>query len=102
MRDGSPIEWMLSLPLYHFLKRQSEPFGEPELTVAWERELAVGLKSAQEKSSTKERCVMYRCHSRYPVVPLTHFFGQLPSVHSLLYLQCFCYYTKVKHNMVKL
>ena len=53
--EGSPIEWMLALPLYHFLKEQSEPFGEPELTVLWERELIIGLKSAQQKANKLEK-----------------------------------------------
>ena len=49
---GSPIEWMLALPLYHFLKGQTEPFGEPELTIKWEREQDLGLKSVQQKSNS--------------------------------------------------
>ena len=52
---GSPIEWMLALPLYHFLKEQSEPFGEPELNIVWEREQSLGLKSVQQKSNSMER-----------------------------------------------
>ena len=55
IRDGgSPIEWMLALPLYHFLKKQSEPFGEPGLSVVWEMEQSLGLKSVQQKSHSME------------------------------------------------
>ena len=50
--EGSPVEWMLALPLYHFLKERSEPFGEPELTITWERELSLGLKSVQQKAKS--------------------------------------------------
>ena len=53
--DGSLIEWMQSLPLYHFLKQQSEPFGEIELTVAWEKDLELGLRDAKQKASNSER-----------------------------------------------
>ena len=53
--DGSPIEWMLSLPLHHFLKQQSEPYGEAELDVVWERDLALGLRSARKKARNLEK-----------------------------------------------
>ena len=53
--DGSPIEWMLSLPLYHFLKQQSEPYGEAKLDIHWERDFNLGLKSARRKASNLER-----------------------------------------------
>jgi hypothetical protein len=53
--DGSPVEWMLSLPLYHFLKEQSEPYGEAELKILWERDLHLGLNSAKRKASNSER-----------------------------------------------
>ena len=56
MKDGgSPIEWMLSLPLYHFLKQQSEPYGEAELEIHWEWDLHLGLNSAKRKASNSER-----------------------------------------------
>ena len=51
----SPIEWMLALPLYHFLKEQSEPFGESEINVKWEREQSLGLKNAQQNSYKLEK-----------------------------------------------
>jgi hypothetical protein len=41
---------MLALPLYHFLRGQTEPFGEPELTIKWEREQDLGLKTVQQKA----------------------------------------------------
>ena len=53
--EGSAIDWLLALPLYHFLKEQSEPFGEPELTIIWEREQNLGLKNAQLKASKTEK-----------------------------------------------
>jgi hypothetical protein len=53
--DGSPIEWMLSLPLYHFLKQQLEPYGEAELEVRWERDLHLGLNSVKRKASNSQR-----------------------------------------------
>jgi hypothetical protein len=49
--DGSPVEWMLSLPLYHFLKQQSQPYGEAELDICWERDLHLGLNDAKSKAS---------------------------------------------------
>jgi hypothetical protein len=51
INNGSPVEWMLSLPLYHFLKQQSEPYGEVELDICWERDLHLGLKNAKSKAS---------------------------------------------------
>lgn len=48
--EVSPIEWMLALPLYHFLKKQSEPFGELDLTTVREREQGLDLKIAQQKT----------------------------------------------------
>ena len=53
--DGSPIEWMLSLPLYHFLKQQSEPYGEAGSKTSWEWDLHLGLNSAKRKASNSER-----------------------------------------------
>ncbi len=53
--DGSAIDWLLALPLYHFLREQSEPFGEPELTIIWEREQSLGLKSGQLKANKTEK-----------------------------------------------
>ena len=56
-KEVSPIEWMLALPLYHFLKKQSEPFGELNLTTVtvWEKEQDLGLKSAQQKTKKLEK-----------------------------------------------
>jgi hypothetical protein len=51
--EGSPIEWMLALPLYHFLKEQSKPFGKPILTTCaeWESDVVnLGLNSAKQKA----------------------------------------------------
>ena len=53
--EGFPTDWMLALPLYHFLKEQSEPFGERELTVDWAREQNLGLKSAQQKAEKLQK-----------------------------------------------
>ena len=53
--EVSPIEWILALPLYHFLKEQSEPFGGPDISVMWEREQSLGLKSVQYKATSLDK-----------------------------------------------
>ena len=53
--EGSPVDWMLALPLYHFLKGQSEPFGEPGTSVMWERDMNLGLSVVKQKVNKLEK-----------------------------------------------
>ena len=51
MSDGDPVHWMKALPLCHFLKDQSEPFGKQDMTISMEREEEHGLKLARIKAA---------------------------------------------------
>lgn len=55
MKETSLDEWMCALPLCHFLKKQSCPFGEQETCIDWERDISHGLDAAKKKAAKLDK-----------------------------------------------
>ena len=49
MSEGDPVDWMKALPLCHFLKKQSEPFGKQDMKISTKGEEEHGLNAAKQK-----------------------------------------------------
>ena len=46
------VEWLLALPLYHFLKGSCQPFGKPEMNpekIGWEQEEDLDIWEIRDK-----------------------------------------------------
>ena len=55
MKETSLDEWLFALPLCHFLKKQSCPFGKQETKIDWERDERHGLTAAKNKAAKLDK-----------------------------------------------
>ena len=54
-KEISPIDWMQTLPLGHFLKKQSEPFGKLDINIVWKTDLHPGFTCVKHKVDKLEK-----------------------------------------------
>ena len=55
MKDTLLDQWMVVLPISHFVKQQSEPFGKEETIISWDRDHDFGLDAAKQKALKAEK-----------------------------------------------
>ena len=55
MKDGQPSEWLMALPLYHFLSSLSKPYEMVHTSVNVEMDNKLGITHVKKKADQMER-----------------------------------------------